>query len=521
MRTASTRRGRAKRTTRSGRAEKSSPTALQSLGRAVEARTERPSALSTLRRRKLPDLMSVLGLILVALLFVWLIKNAIDTPRDFFNVMLIGLTLGAVYALVALGYTLVYGILQLINFAHGDVFALSGLFASTLVGSAVFGLTGVSSTFSTVGGLAATFVIAAAFGATINSSIEFLAYRRLRNAPRLSVLITAVGMSFIVQNISLAIYDVNAHSIPPLVSSSYVFNIHGVHYSWDQFFVVLVTAPVLVLLSWLVKTTKQGKAMHATSQDPEAAAIMGIDVNRTISFTFALAGGLAGVGAVLFLTEFNMRYDTGFTLAVTYPFYVDSLPTNIPIILSFPTLHDSVTILVFVMMAVGLNVVVGYAGLLDLGYVAFYAIGAYTAGWLASGQFQQVNIHVGSVGVGSAERGIHVSVWMVLLIAGVVTAIGGILIGLPTLRLRGDYLAIVTLGFGEIIPQFVRNADNLHGFDLTHGTFGISPIDAPGFGQSLHNAVGLPVRYDDSFPPTPDRLFFRTILGLLLLTVFF
>jgi len=260
--------------------------------------------------------MSVLGLILVALLFVWLIKNAIDTPRDFFNVALIGLTLGAVYALVALGYTLVYGILQLINFAHGDVFALSGLFASTLVGTAVFGLTGVSSTYSTVGGLAATFVIAAAFGAIVNSSIEFLAYRRLRNAPRLSVLITAVGMSFIVQNISLAIYDVNARSIPPLISSHDVFSISGVGYAWDAFFVVLVTVPVLLLLTWLVKSTRQGKAMRATSQDPEAAAIMGINVNRTITFTFALAGALAGVGATLYLVEFNIRYDTGFTLGL-------------------------------------------------------------------------------------------------------------------------------------------------------------------------------------------------------------
>jgi len=208
------------------------------------------------------------------------------------------------------------------------------------------------------------------------------------------------------------------------------------------------------------------------------------------------------------------------SLAITYPFYVASLPTNIPVILTLPTVHDSVTILVFVIMAVGLNVVVGYAGLLDLGYVAFYAIGAYTAGWLASGQFQQVNFHFGAIGVNSSETGIHISVWLVLLLAGVITAVGGILIGLPTLRLRGDYLAIVTLGFGEIIPQFVRNGDNLHGFDLTHGTFGISPIDAPGFGQTLHNAVGLPIRYDDSFPPTPDRLFFWTVLAVLLLTVF-
>ena len=207
-------------------------------------------------------------------------------------------------------------------------------------------------------------------------------------------------------------------------------------------------------------------------------------------------------------------------LAITYPFYVGNVPTNIPLILTLPTVHDSVTIIVFVVMAVGLNVVVGYAGLLDLGYVAFYAIGAYTAGWLASGQFQQVNFHFGAVGVGSSEAGIHISIWLVLLIAGIVTAIGGILIGLPTLRLRGDYLAIVTLGFGEIIPQFVRNADNLHGFDLTHGTFGISPIDAPGFGHKLHDAVGLPVRYDDSFPPTPDRLFFWTVLAILLVTIF-
>jgi branched-chain amino acid transport system permease protein len=220
-----------------------------------------------------------------------------------------------VYALVALGYTLVYGILQLINFAHGDVFALSGLFASTMILSQ-FNLSGATSTLGIVGGLAATFVIAAAFGAIVNSTIEFVAYRRLRQAPRLAVLITAVGMSFIVQNISLAVYDVNYRSIPPLISSAHVFEIGNVHYSWDAFFVILVTAPVLVLLTWLVKSTRQGKAMRATSQDPEAAAIMGINVNRTITFTFALAGALAGIGAVLYLVEFNIRYDTGFQLGL-------------------------------------------------------------------------------------------------------------------------------------------------------------------------------------------------------------
>jgi branched-chain amino acid transport system permease protein len=205
-------------------------------------------------------------------------------------------------------------------------------------------------------------------------------------------------------------------------------------------------------------------------------------------------------------------------LTATYPYYVSSLPTDVPLILAFPDVGSAVTILVFVVMAVGLNVVVGYAGLLDLGYVAFYAIGAYTAGWLASGHFEQVKFHFGSVGVSKDVAGIHISIWLVLLLAGVITAVGGILIGLPTLRLRGDYLAIVTLGFGEIIPQFVRNADSLKGFDLTHGTFGISPIDSPGFGEGLNDAVGLPVSFAQSFERA--RLFYWAALVVLLVTVF-
>ena len=257
----------------------------------------------------------MLGVVFVLLIIAWLIVNLTKSPSDFFTVLLIGFTTGSVYALVALGYTLVYGILQLINFAHGDVFALSGLVASTLIAS-LFNLNETSGALAITGGLVATFVLAAIFGAIVNSTIEFVAYRRLRSAPRLAVLITAVGMSFIVQNIALAIYDVNFRSIPPLISGHPVISIGSVHYDWDSLFVVLVTAPVLVMLTWLVKSTRQGKAMRATSQDPEAAAIMGINVNRTITFTFALAGGLAGIGAVLYLVEFNIRYDTGFQLGL-------------------------------------------------------------------------------------------------------------------------------------------------------------------------------------------------------------
>ena len=140
----------------------------------------------------------------------------------------------------------------------------------------------------------AVFLIAMAFGAIIDAGIEFVAYRRLRNAPRLAVLITAVGMSFIVQNISLVFFDVNFRSIPPLISEGNVFSIGGVGLNWQTLFVVAVTVPVLLILSWLVKSTRQGKAMRATAQDPEASAMMGINVNRTISFTFLLAGGPRG-----------------------------------------------------------------------------------------------------------------------------------------------------------------------------------------------------------------------------------
>ncbi len=199
-------------------------------------------------------------------------------------------------------------------------------------------------------------------------------------------------------------------------------------------------------------------------------------------------------------------------LAVLYPFYVDILGG------AFPPVSIAVVMLVFVMMALGLNIVVGYAGLLDLGYVAFYAVGAYIAAWFASLHFEQVTFHFGSVGTPSDAPGIHISVWLVLIVAGIVTTMAGILIGLPTLRLRGDYLAIVTLGFGEIIPVFVLNSDEQGiGFDLTHGAFGINPIDSMGFG-TLGAAIGLPEVYRTS--ENRAELYFWTALGLVLFTVF-
>jgi branched-chain amino acid transport system permease protein len=176
---------------------------------------------------------------------------------------------------------------------------------------------------------------------------------------------------------------------------------------------------------------------------------------------------------------------------------------------------------VYVMLALGLNIVVGYAGLLDLGYVAFFALGAYTLGWLGSGLFANRGWNVHFLDVGNTEiPGVHLSFWVVVPIAGLVCAIAGIIIGWPTLRLRGDYLAIVTLGFGEIIPDVFRNGDSIGGQNLTNGVRGITQLDRPGFGTTLNDATGgfLPDRYSS----LPDELkpWYYTILIMCLLTIF-
>jgi branched-chain amino acid transport system permease protein len=174
---------------------------------------------------------------------------------------------------------------------------------------------------------------------------------------------------------------------------------------------------------------------------------------------------------------------------------------------------------VYVMLALGLNIVVGYAGLLDLGYVAFFALGAYTLGWFGSGLFSGQNIHFLDVG-NTAIPGIHLSFWVVVPLAGLVCAIAGVIIGWPTLRLRGDYLAIVTLGFGEIIPDVFRNGDDIAGHNLTNGVRGVTQLDRPGFGESINDATGgfLPDRYSS----LPDELkpWFYTILLMCLITIF-
>jgi branched-chain amino acid transport system permease protein len=180
-----------------------------------------------------------------------------------------------------------------------------------------------------------------------------------------------------------------------------------------------------------------------------------------------------------------------------------------------PFVDHCVTALAYVVMALGLNIVVGFAGLLDLGYVAFFAIGAYTAGWFASAFFATVNggkgIHILTGTLAGAQPGIHLNFILVLIVAVILTAIAGILIGLPTLRLRGDYIAIVTLAFGEIVRVVAVNGQSIHlgGTNtLTAGRQGITPIDSP-------ELPGM-----SAFSPLDLRPWYFTALVLVLIVVF-
>ena len=273
---------------------------------------------------------SRIAVVLTALLLVLLLVEAAQEPAQFSAQLLIGLTNGAILALVALGYTLVYGIIELINFAHGDNFMIGSFVGLTVLSGTIFGLglfspiTGGSGTFLRIlGVLIALFVAMVACG-LLNVGIERVAYKPLRNAPRLAVLITAIGMSFILQNVGLIWKGPAQVPFPELISDANILPSDAIIFRWKDLFVVLVTVPLLLALSYFIGNTKQGKAMRAVAQDKEAAAMVGINVNRTISITFLLGGILAGASGVMYglfngITVFNVGFTQGlyaFTAAV-------------------------------------------------------------------------------------------------------------------------------------------------------------------------------------------------------------
>lgn len=494
------------------------------------------------------------------------------------------LMLGAIYALAAVAYTLVYGILEMINFAFGELFMFGAFLAVSLMLPQVslFGF------MVTMPGL--PFLLAAPLAIVIVAAMGYLiercAYRPLRFAPRLAPLITAIAVSVALQNLAQSVWGAQELAFPSFfLLEAKPIEIAGAYISVIEIAVIVTAAIVMTALHFYVKMTRMGRAMRAAAQDVEAAALMGIPVNRVIALAFIIGSGLAALagifyGAVYLFAHPHMGFMPGLkamvaavlggignirgamlgglvlgfaeTFGAAYlpngSAYRDAIAFAILILLLlfrpqgllgtrlpnrladrggmafkgrasaidaglarlsaffagrdlaryaafgilalvavsvffiFPSPYWArvfVFVLIYALLASGLNIVVGFAGLLDLGFVAFWAVGSYFTSIL----FVEVLAKGYGVDVGSVWWLFYVN----LLLGGCLAALFGMMLGYPTLRLRGDYLAIMTLGFGEIIRLVATNW-----VDLTRGPMGIRGIPVPGlFGYKLGSPVQL------------------------------
>ena len=240
------------------------------------------------------------------------------------QLLVVGLATGAIYALIALGYTMVYGIIELINFAHGDIFMIGTFICISIFGA--FGITNSSTAptgFSMVGILLLTLVGSMLLCAALGVVIERVAYRPLRNAPRLAPLISAIGVSLILEDIGKLWKGITIVPFPQIFPNvTYYFG--PVSFSSIDILVIVVALVLMVALQWMVNSTRIGRAMRAVAQDREAAALMGVNVNRIIAVTFFIGAALAGAAALIWglkygSTQFTLGFQLGlfaFTAAV-------------------------------------------------------------------------------------------------------------------------------------------------------------------------------------------------------------
>ena len=211
--------------------------------------------------------------------------------KSFIEQTINGLQTGSIYALIALGYTMVYGIVKLINFAHGDILMV-GAYATLIA---------VSHGMPLIVAIVLSMILCAFLGVVI----DFLAYRPIRKAPKISALITAIGMSFLLESLALIIFGANPRVIdqkyiPSFLSNNSKINLGFLSMSMLTLFVIVVTSICMIALNLFIKNTKLGKATRAVSQDPGAAQLMGINVNKTIAITFAIGSGLGALGGALY-----------------------------------------------------------------------------------------------------------------------------------------------------------------------------------------------------------------------------
>lgn len=496
----------------------------------------------------------------------------------------IGLSNGAIIALNAIGITLVYGAVRTINFAYGDVFALTTVLITTLIGS--LGLHWGMPLPWLIGGLILVFIAAAALAVLLNVAIERVAFKPFRGTSRLAPLLATIGISFIFYQVALIwrhiqlngqvvhksdvnnVANIPLGGIPELVPKINLVQAAGldmrITYTIKDLVVLLLACSLAGVVFWLINFTRIGRAIRACAQDPEMAQLCGINRNYIARLTFAIGGVLAAASAFVFTFYYNRPLgqhgvDSGLTAfaaavlgGIGNPFgafvsglvfgvfsafsdyFIDGRWTPVLLLMLLIALlvlrpggllgnaqddapeegailwasrrprQTSITwpsiallalallypllerllgfseqtiitqLVLFALLALGLNIVLGFAGLLDLGYAALFAIGGYTAAILASRS-----------GPFSGIVPTHLDILAVLAISGAVAGLFGVINGLLTLRLRGEYLAIVTLAFGQMAPRLFLNLDS-----ITGGARGMSAVPPPHlFGFTLSTPI--------------------------------
>lgn len=229
----------------------------------------------------------------------------------FLELFIGGLTRGSIYALIALGYTMVYGIVKLINFAHGEIYMIGAFTA--LIMTSVFTLLGWNQVAIIVLASAIAVIYSSAYGYTM----EKIAYKPLRNAPRLSALISAIGMSLFLQNYVLLAQTSDFLPFPSLIPEFEFLRAYEHIISSSEVIILISTAAVMVALTFMIKFTRMGKAMRATAQDKEMAMLMGVNVNRVISFTFITGSATAAIGGILIASHIGqINFYIGFTAGI-------------------------------------------------------------------------------------------------------------------------------------------------------------------------------------------------------------
>jgi branched-chain amino acid transport system permease protein len=485
-----------------------------------------------------------------------------------------GLMIGCIYALTAIAFTMVYGIIEQINFAFGDLFAYGAFFTITLMVDKIelFGYD------VRTPGLPFWFAVplAMALVGGMGFLIEKGAYLPLRRAPRMAPLITAIAISVALQSLAQSIWGAAEIPFAPFFFLDLPpFEFLGVHIAPAQVLVLVISVAMMVALHLYVRKTRHGRAMRATAQDISTASLMGIPVDRVISRTFVMGAAMAALAGILYALSYRFAsplmgalpglkalvaavlggignipgamlggiilgiaeaigaayipHGSAYRDVITFGILIlllifrpqgllgTRLPdrtsergglrviaaahhidawiigarmwlTKLPVPRHLPPLVLAVlavglpflipsdywvrvlaSVLLYGALASGLNLVVGYAGLLDLGYVAFYAVGAYLTSILFINVFEET--------YGVRPETVWWLFYVNLIAGGFLAALFGVVLGYPTLRLRGDYLAIMTLGFGEIVRTVALNWDG-----LTNGPMGIRGIPPPELG---------------------------------------